>query len=231
MGQEQDRFRDLTLKQYEEVWNKENYDYAGETVHADFNDHPPTRFFDVGRTGPEALIEAAQEFHAASRSSTTRPSSCSSRATGSPTSGRSPARRRASSSASRRPGRRMRVWGVNFFRMEDDKIIERWGQFDVLTMMQQLGLAPGPPVPEAPEEGPEYGDPRRAGREDSSNIAANKAVYERMVERGRQPGEVRGRRRALPPRLRRPRRPARDDAGTRRASRRSSTCSGRASRT
>ena len=104
MGQEEDRFRDLTLKQYEEVWNNENYDYARETVHADFNDHPPTRFFDVGRIGPDALIEAAKEFHQRhSRSSTTRPSSCSSRATGSPTSGRSPASRRASSSASRRP--------------------------------------------------------------------------------------------------------------------------------
>ena len=55
--------------------------------------------------------------------------------------------------------------------MEDDKIIERWGQFDVLTMMQQLGLAPGPPMPEAPEEGPEYGDPRRAGRQDPSQTS------------------------------------------------------------
>ena len=79
-------------------------------------------------------------------------------------------------------GRRMRVWGVNFFRMEDDKIAERWGQFDVLTMMQQLGLAPGPPTPEAPEEGPEYGDPHRAGQRDAADIEANKAVYRRMVE-------------------------------------------------
>ena len=34
MGQHEDRFRDLVLEQYEEVWNKENYDYADETVHA-----------------------------------------------------------------------------------------------------------------------------------------------------------------------------------------------------
>ena len=61
--------------------------------------------------------------------------------------------------------RRMRVWGINIFALNDDELIsERWGQFDVLTMMQQLGVAPGPPMPEAPEEGPEYGDPRRAGR-------------------------------------------------------------------
>jgi predicted ester cyclase len=76
----------------------------------------------------------------------------------------------------------MRVWGVNFFRMEGDKIAERWGQFDVLTMMQQLGLAPGPPTPEASEEKPSYGDPHRAGRESGTDIDANKAVYRRMVE-------------------------------------------------
>ena len=62
-------------------------------------------------------------------------------------------------------GRRMRVWGINIFALNDDGLIsERWGQFDVLTMMQQLGVAPGPPMPEAPEESPEYGDPGRAGR-------------------------------------------------------------------
>ena len=39
-------------------------------------------------------------------------------------------------------GPHMKVWGVNFFRMEDGKVRERWGQFDVLGMVQQLGLAP-----------------------------------------------------------------------------------------
>ena len=62
-------------------------------------------------------------------------------------------------------GRRMRVWGINIFALNDDGLIsERWGQFDVLTMMQQLGVAPGPPTPEAPEEAPEYGDPRPRGQ-------------------------------------------------------------------
>ena len=48
--------------------------------------------------------------------------------------------------------------------------------------MQQLGLAPGPPVPEAPEDGAGVRRPAPRGREDSSNIEANKAVYERMVD-------------------------------------------------
>jgi len=181
MGQEEDRFRDLTLKQYEEVWNNENYEYARETVHAEFNDHPPTRFFDVGRIGPEALIEAAQEFHRGIPGFHDAPELVLVEGDRVAYLGQIAGKQEGELFGFPPTGRRMRVWGVNFFRMEDDKIIERWGQFDVLSMMQQLGLAPGPPVPEAPEEGPVYGDPRRAGREDSSNIAANKAVYERMV--------------------------------------------------
>jgi steroid delta-isomerase-like uncharacterized protein len=79
--------------------------------------------------------------------------------------------------------RRMRVWGINIFALNDDGLIsERWGQFDVLTMMQQLGVAPGPPTPEAPEQGPEYGDPRRPASDPPNDIAANKAVYQRMVD-------------------------------------------------
>jgi steroid delta-isomerase-like uncharacterized protein len=78
--------------------------------------------------------------------------------------------------------RRMRVWGINIFALKDDLISERWGQFDVLTMMQQLGVAPGPPTPEAPAEDPyQYGDPGRADQDGDTDIAANKAVYERMV--------------------------------------------------
>ena len=142
--------------------------YARETVHAEFNDHPPTRFFDVGRIGPEALIEAAQEFHRGIPEFHDAPELVLVEGDRVAYLGQIAGKQEGELFGFPPTGRRMRVWGVNFFRMEDDKIIERWGQFDVLSMMQQLGLAPGPPVPEAPEEGPEYGDPRRAGREDSS---------------------------------------------------------------
>lgn len=182
MGSEQDRVRKLVLDQYEEVWNKGNYDFAEATVHADFNDHPPTRFFDVGRTGPAALQEAAKEFRTGIPDFHDIPELVLVEGDRVAYLGQIAGKQDGELFGFPPTGRRMRVWGVNFFRMEDDKIIERWGQFDVLTMMMQLGLAPGPEVPEAPEQDPEYGDPHRAGKDGATDIEANKAVYRRMVE-------------------------------------------------
>jgi predicted ester cyclase len=180
-SQKNDQLRDIVIDQYEEVWNKGNYDYADLTVHAEFNDHPPTRFFDVGRTGPAALQQAAHEFRTGISDFHDDPELVVVEGDRVAYLGQISGKQDGELFGFPASNRRMRVWGVNFFRMEDDKIIERWGQFDVLTMMQQLGLAPGPPTPEAPEEKPTYGDPHRAGREGDTDIAANKAVYERMV--------------------------------------------------
>jgi predicted ester cyclase len=167
---------------YDEVWNKGNLAAADDAVDPGFTDHPPTRFFDVGRVGPAALTEAAADFRAAIPDFHDTPELVVVEGDMSAYLGAISGKQTGELFGFPSMGRRMRVWGVNFFKHGDDGLIrERWGQFDVLTMMQQLGVAPGPPTPEAPEQGPEYGDPRRAGRESGTDIAANKAVYERMV--------------------------------------------------
>jgi predicted ester cyclase len=182
MGSQQDQERDLVLQMYDEVWNQGNLAFADGAVHPEFTDHPPTRFFDVGRTGPAALVEAAKNFRNAFPDFHDTPELVL-------TEGDTVAYLGMISGTQERElfgfpskGRRMRVWGVNFFKMRDGLAAERWGQFDVLSMMQQLGLAPGPEVPEASEEAPSFGDPHRARDEDSSGKEANKAVYARMVE-------------------------------------------------
>jgi predicted ester cyclase len=182
MGSHEDTTRDLVLHMYDEVWNKGNLAAADDSVHPEFTDHPPTRFFDVGRTGPAALTEAAADFRAAIPDFRDSPELVLVEGDMSAYLGAISGRQEDVLFGFPSKGRRMRVWGVNFFRHRDGLIAERWGQFDVLTMMQQLGVAPGPPTPEAPEQGPAYGDPHRAGREDSSNIEANKNVYRRMVD-------------------------------------------------
>ncbi|MDX1664759.1 MAG: ester cyclase [Candidatus Promineifilaceae bacterium] len=41
-------------------------------------------------------------------------------------------------------GKEAHVTGIDVHRFEDGKIVEAWGEFDELGLMQQLGLAPAP---------------------------------------------------------------------------------------
>jgi steroid delta-isomerase-like uncharacterized protein len=41
-------------------------------------------------------------------------------------------------------GKQVTLRGMNLFRIASGKIVERWGVFDALGLMQQLGVAPGP---------------------------------------------------------------------------------------
>ncbi|MDP8951660.1 MAG: ester cyclase, partial [Actinomycetota bacterium] len=41
-------------------------------------------------------------------------------------------------------GKRVTMAGIDIFRIADGKIVELWGQEDVLGMMQQLGAIPEP---------------------------------------------------------------------------------------
>jgi steroid delta-isomerase-like uncharacterized protein len=40
-------------------------------------------------------------------------------------------------------GRTLVLAGINIFRIEGDRIVERWGRLDELGLMRQLGLLPG----------------------------------------------------------------------------------------
>src|SRR6476619_5985907 len=59
---EQEQNKAVVLRNYEEIWNKGRLKLADEIVDPAFQDHPPTRFFDVGRKGPDSLKEAVRHF-------------------------------------------------------------------------------------------------------------------------------------------------------------------------
>jgi steroid delta-isomerase-like uncharacterized protein len=46
-------------------------------------------------------------------------------------------------------GKQVTMDGITIFRIEDGKIVERWGRVDALGLLQQMGVIPplGPPVP------------------------------------------------------------------------------------
>ncbi|OLS99820.1 hypothetical protein BJF90_37980 [Pseudonocardia sp. CNS-004] len=40
-------------------------------------------------------------------------------------------------------GRTLVIDGINIFRIEDGRIVERWGRLDELGLLRQLGVVPG----------------------------------------------------------------------------------------
>jgi steroid delta-isomerase-like uncharacterized protein len=147
MGAEQDRNKEVVKRLYLEVWNDGNLAAADELVHEKFEDHPPTRFWDLGLTGPGALTEAVATFHNAMPDFHDEREHIVAEGDRVVYLGKISGTHQGPLFGIPATGKRMEVWGVNFFRMEDGKVRERWGQFDVLTMMQQLGLAPAPGGP------------------------------------------------------------------------------------
>ncbi len=147
MGEEQERNKAIVMRNYEEIWNQRKYDVADEVVDENFKDHPPTRFFDVGLIGPASLKEAASHFHEAFSDFQDRKEKVIAEGDRVVYMGTISGTHDGELFGFPATGNKMEVRGVNFFRLANGKIVERWGQFDVLTMMQQLGLAPAPGGP------------------------------------------------------------------------------------
>ena len=153
---EEERNTAVVMRNYEEIWNQRKYEVAEEVVSPDFIDHPPTRFFDIGRTGPASLQEASHKFHIAFSDFHDTAEQILAEGDMVAYLGTISGTNDGELFGFPATGKPMQVRGINFFRLKDGQIVERWGQFDVLTMMQQLGLAPAPGG--APEASPGEGE-------------------------------------------------------------------------
>ncbi len=141
---EETRNTAVVLRNYDEIWNQRRYEVADEIVAADFVDHPPTRFFDIGRVGPASLKEASRKFHVAFSDFHDKMEQVVAEGDRVAYLGTISGINDGELFGFPATGKRMSVRGINFFRLHDGQIVERWGQFDVLLLMQQLGLAPAP---------------------------------------------------------------------------------------
>ena len=144
MTTEEERNTATVLRMFEETWNRGNLGFIDEVIADDFRDYPPKRFFTTPLQGKQSLYDAvkgfrdgASDFHFEALKTVAEGSHVTylGRATGThdgtffgvPPSGKS-----------------FSVLGINEFHLEDGKIVERWGVFDVMGMMMQIGLIPAP---------------------------------------------------------------------------------------
>jgi steroid delta-isomerase-like uncharacterized protein len=144
MASEQDLNTDVIIRMFEETWNSGNLAFIDEVVADDFRDYPPKRFFTTPLQGKESLYDAvkgfrdgAPDFHFSHIRTVAEGDRVThlGRATGTHTGtffGVPPS------------GKSFSVLGINEFRLRDGKIVERWGVFDVMGLMMQIGLIPAP---------------------------------------------------------------------------------------
>ena len=148
-----ERNKAIVRRFYQELWNEGRMEVADELFHADFVGHAPGAPEDTrGPEGVKILVEAwrtaapdlrveIESQHAEGDRVATR-FTCTGTQTG-PLLGIPPTGRRAS------------MAGIAITHVRDGKVVSDWGEFDLLGLMQQLGVAPGPPGgrPSAPGNG------------------------------------------------------------------------------
>lgn len=146
MASEQERNKALVLQMYEEVWNKGNLDFINAVVSPNFKDHPPKRFFDVPIRGRESLYEAAVHFRGAIPDFHDQMIRIVAENDKVVYLGRITGTHTGKFFQFPPSGNAINVLGINYFRLENGVIVERWGVFDVMGMMVQMGIVPGAPA-------------------------------------------------------------------------------------
>jgi steroid delta-isomerase-like uncharacterized protein len=146
--------KQLVRSFFEEVWNKANYDYLDEIYTPDFVLHALWQNLSRGGAGEASGTEAAKAVIAGWKEGfpdlhiTIEEQLCEgdhvvtrhmSHATHDHDFRGLPATHRHADMS-----------GITVSRIEGDKIAEAWTMWDILGMMQQLGIAPGPGGPPGP---------------------------------------------------------------------------------
>ena len=139
------RNKAVTRRVYEDGFSAGNLAACKEFVAPDYCDHPPARFFQVPVVGPESLEGAVRVFRDGFPDLQDTVQELV--AEGSRVVARTLWEGTHLGEFVGVPptGKRVVITGINFFRIgEEGMIVERFGSFDALGMMQQLGLAPAP---------------------------------------------------------------------------------------
>lgn len=139
------RNKALVLQMYTEVWNKGNIDFINQVVSPDFKDHPPKRFEEVPAGGRESLVEAVKNFRAAMPDFHDQMIQVTAEGDRVYYLGRMTGTHSAPYLQHPASGNKVNVLGISGFRLENGMVVERWGIYDVMGMMRQMGIVPAAP--------------------------------------------------------------------------------------
>ena len=134
----------LSAWAHEVAFSRGDLSAATTYIAADYVDHPPARPYQVAVSGPDSLIEDVGAFRSAFPDLRVGAEDMVAEGNQVAVRGRWQGTHRGDFFGIPPTGRPFDVGGINFFRFADGQFVERFGTWDVLTFMQQLGLMPGP---------------------------------------------------------------------------------------
>jgi phytoene desaturase/steroid delta-isomerase-like uncharacterized protein len=141
---EGERNKAVVRRFYQELWNEGRMEVADELFDADFIGHAPGNAEDA--RGPEGVKQLVQAWRTAAPD--LRVEIISQQAEGDRVATRFVCVGTQTGPLLGIPptGRRAEMAGMAITRVREGKVMSDWGEFDLLGLMQQLGVAPGPPA-------------------------------------------------------------------------------------
>jgi steroid delta-isomerase-like uncharacterized protein len=144
MATEQERNKAVILQMFEETWNRGNLDYINLVVAEDFRDYTPQHFFATPLLGRQSLYDAVKGFREGFSDFHFQMIQIVAEGAYVTYLGRATGTHDGTFFDVPPMGKKVSVIGINEFHLVGGKIVERWSIFDLLGMMQQLGIGTGP---------------------------------------------------------------------------------------
>jgi len=144
MTEQEERNKSVIVDMFERAWNVGDFDVIDEVIADDFRDYPPKRFFTTPLQGKESLYDAVKGFRDGSSDFHFEVLRIVAEGDHVTYLGRATGTHDGVFFGVPPSGKKFDVLGINEFHVVDGKITERWGVFDVMTMMMQLGMIPAP---------------------------------------------------------------------------------------
>ena len=145
MASVEEQNKALVLQMYEEVWNKGNVDYVNTAFSPQFKDHPPKRASQAPDRGRDYITTAVNDYRQAMPDFHTQLVKIVAEENRVMYVGRMTGTHTGNYLRVPPSGNKVEVLRIDDFIVENGKIVERWSMFNLMAMMQQMGVMPAAP--------------------------------------------------------------------------------------